>query len=214
MDIQHSDATAPTCLSACIRRRPGGRSARVQAAVFEATIRLLQEQGYEALSFASIAACAGVHETSLYRRWGTKEQLVLDAVSSLLEKGFPVPDTGSLRSDLIQLEQFLCNFLLSSIGQVLMQMASASRYAPEICTFYHDYWQQHRSYLQPLFDRASARGEISPPVDCQLIFETLLGVLYVHVFLLKELLDETLPERIVDLVLSGVSIQHGCHSDD
>ncbi len=58
-----------------VRRRPGGRSARVQVAVLEATFQLLEERGYELLSIASIAERTGVHETSLYRRWKTKEQL-------------------------------------------------------------------------------------------------------------------------------------------
>jgi AcrR family transcriptional regulator len=206
MDIHHPNFTSPIDESACVRHRPGGRSARVQAAVFEATIHLLQEQGYEALSFASIAAHAGVHETSLYRRWGTKEQLVLDAVSGQIEKDFPVPNTGSLRSDLIQFVQFLRDFLFSSVGQALIQMANACRYSPDICAFHQGYWQHHLPDLQPLLDRASERGELSPQADCQLIFETLLGVLYVRAFVLKKSLDETLPERIVDLVLSGVSI--------
>jgi AcrR family transcriptional regulator len=208
MDIHHPDSIVHKCASAGVRRRPGGRSARVQAAVFEATIHLLQEQGYEALSFASIAARAGVHESSLYRRWGTKEQLVLDAVSSQVEKDFPLPNTGSLRSDLILLVQFMRNFLLSCVGQALIQMANASRYSPDICAFHQDYWQHRHPYLQPLFDRAAERGELSSQADCQLIFEALLGALYVRAFLLREALDETLPERIVDLVLSGACCSH------
>ncbi|MBO0791966.1 MAG: TetR/AcrR family transcriptional regulator [Ktedonobacteraceae bacterium] len=211
MKIHHSSSTSAASAFSCVRRRPGGRSARVQAAVFEATIQLLQEQGYEALSFASIAARAGVHETSLYRRWKTKEQLVLDAVSSQVERDFSVPDTGSFRSDLLQLVQYMRDFLLSSVGQVIVQMAIASRHAPGICGFHKGYWQRRRPYLQPLFDRAAERGELPPQADCQLIFEMLLGVLCVRDFVLEEPLDETLPERIVDLVLTGVSCgqEHG-----
>lgn len=215
MDIDYPDSTSVTCDSASVRRRPGGRSARVQAAVFEATVHLLQEQGYEALSFASIAARAGVHETSLYRRWGTKEQLVLAAVSGQVEKGYPLPDTGSLRSDLILLVRFLRGFLLSCVGQALIQIANASRNSPDISAFCQNYWQHRDPCLQPLFERAVERGELSPQVDCQLVFETLLGVLYVRAFLLREALDETLPERVVDLVLSGVSLsrEKQCHSE-
>src|SRR5581483_3234924 len=88
-----------------VRRRPGGRSARVQVAVFEATFQLLEERGYEGLSMASIAERAAVHETSLYRRWKTKERLVLDAVNHRVAQEIPVPDTGALRSDLIAVLQ-------------------------------------------------------------------------------------------------------------
>src|SRR5689334_25219964 len=90
-----------------VRRRPGGRSARVQDAVFEATFQLLEEKGYEGLSIASIAERAGVHETSLYRRWKTKEQLVLDAVNHRVAQEIPAPDTGALCSDLVAVLQSL-----------------------------------------------------------------------------------------------------------
>jgi AcrR family transcriptional regulator len=176
----------------------------VQAAVFEATMQLLVEKGYEALSFATIAERAGVHETSLYRRWKTKEQLVIDAISSQVSKNIPVPDTGTLRSDLIQILHFLRIFLPSPAGQAIVQTAMIAHHTPEMSTFHRDYWQQRRALLQPLFERAIARGELPPQTDLQLLFETLIGVFYVRVFGLREPLDETLPERVVDLVLSGV----------
>jgi AcrR family transcriptional regulator len=187
-----------------VRRRPGGRSARVQAAVFEATIDLLEEKGYEALSFAAIAARAGINKTSLYRRWETKDQLIVDAVSSQVVKDFPIPDTGTLRSDLIELVRALRAFLQSSGGQALVQIATVFRGTSVASSLCHDYWRHRYPYLRPLFDRAIARGELSPGVDLQLLFEALLGILYARAFLLGEPLDETLPERIVDLIMPGL----------
>ncbi len=204
MNTQHSAST--TEASHGPRRRTGGRSARIQAAVFEATIQFLQEQGYEALSFASIGERTGIHETTLYRRWKTKEQLVIDAVASQVAQDIPIPDTGALRSDLIQLLQLLRTFLQSTVGQALIQTGIAARNVPAISALSKDYWQRRSSLLRPLFERAIARGELSPQTDIPLLFETLIGVFYVRLFLLGESLDETLPERMVDLVLSGVSI--------
>jgi AcrR family transcriptional regulator len=186
------------------RRRTGGRSARIQAAVFEATIQVLQEKGYEALSFATIGERTGVHETTLYRRWKTREQLVVDAVASRVAQDIPIPDTGTLRSDLIQLLQLLRTFLQSPVGQALIQTGIAARNVSAIGTFSKDYWQRRSTLLRPLFERAIVRGELSAQTDIPLLFEMLIGVLYVRLFLLGESLDETLPERIVDLVLSGV----------
>src|SRR5215831_6743378 len=137
MDTHQLDtAPAHSHASAGPRRRSGGRSARVRAAVFAAIIHLLQEKGYEALSFSTIAARAGVHETSLYRRWKTKEQLVVDAISSETAKNIPVPNTGALRSDLIQLLQHLRIFLQSSVGQAIVQTAIVAGHAPSINTFH------------------------------------------------------------------------------
>lgn len=207
MDTHHSLAVpADFSESAGPRRRSGGRSARVQAAVFAATIHLLHETGYEALSFATIAKCAGVHETSLYRRWKTKEQLVIDAISSQTTKDIPVPNTGALRSDLIQLLQSLRTFLQSSVGQAILQTAVVVGQPSSISSFHRDFWRRRHTLLQPLFERAIARGELSPQTDIPLLFETLIGVFYVRILGMRKPLDETLPERIVDLVLSGAYI--------
>jgi AcrR family transcriptional regulator len=189
-----------------VRRRPGGRSARVQAAVFEATFQLLVEEGgYELLSMATIAERAGVHETSLYRRWKTKEQLVLDALDRQVAQEIPAPDTGDLRSDLIAVVQSLRLVLQSTVGQALFQMAVATLHHPELCALRQEHWRQRRAHLQILFDRAIARGEVSPQVDCQLLLEALSGIVYMRLFVVNEAVDETFPEQIVDLMLSGVN---------
>jgi AcrR family transcriptional regulator len=211
MNMNHS-SVAPTSAipaiseSAGRQRRPGGRSARVQAAVFEATIDLLQEKGYEALSFATIARRAGVHEATLYRRWRTKDQLIVDAVFSQAAKDIPIPDTGTLRSDLIQLLQFLRVFLQSPVGQAIAQTAISTAHIPELSSYHRDIWRQRRAHLQVVYDRAIARGELSPQTDFQLLLETLIGIFYLRFFLTTEPVEDTLPERAVDLVLSGVSI--------
>ncbi len=188
-----------------VRLRPGGRSARVQAAVFEATLQLLKEGGYEGLSMAAIAERAGVHETSLYRRWKTKEQLVLDAVNHRVAQAIPVPDTGALRSDLVTVLQSLRLFLQSTVGQALFQTAVATLHVPELCAFRQEHWRQRRAHLQILFDRAIARGELSPQVDCQFLLETLSGIMYMRLFVVNEPVDEMVPERVVDLILSGAN---------
>src|SRR5260221_4345195 len=175
-----------------VRSRPGGWSARVQVAVFEATFQLLEEGGYEMLSMASIAERTGVHETSLYRRWKTKEQLVFDAVNHRVAQDIPVPDTGALRSDLVTVLQSLRLFLQSRLGQALTQTAVATLHVPELCAFRQEHWRQRRAHLQILFDRAIARGELSPQVDCQFLLETLSGIMYMRLFVVNEPVDEML----------------------
>ncbi|GLV54260.1 TetR family transcriptional regulator [Dictyobacter sp. S3.2.2.5] len=187
-----------------VRRRPGGRSTRVQVAVFEATIQLLAERGYEGLSIASIAERAGVHETSLYRRWKTKEQLILEAIDRRVAQEIPVPDTGVLRSDLVAVLQSLRLFLQSKEGQALFQTAVATLHVPELRALRQEHWRQRCAHLQILFDRAIARGELSPQVDCQFLLEMLSGIIYMRFFVINEPVDEMLPERAVNLILSGV----------
>src|SRR5438093_9728709 len=78
-----------------VRRRQGGRSARVRRAVLEATLAVLRESGPDQLTVADVARRSRVHETSIYRRWGSRQNLMLDALLGAQDQRMPVPNTGS-----------------------------------------------------------------------------------------------------------------------
>ena len=82
------------------RPRPGGRSARVRAAVHRAVTELLAEGHDGGLSVPGVAARAGVHPTTVYRRWPTLAELLADVASSRFSGDIVVPDTGDLHADL------------------------------------------------------------------------------------------------------------------
>src|SRR5215207_5273535 len=81
--------------------RPGGRSARVRAAVLNAAFAELGDKGYDGFSMEAVAQRSGVHKTTVYRRWPTRDALVVDALDSRSDRtAAPIPDTGALRGDL------------------------------------------------------------------------------------------------------------------
>ncbi|MEW1959642.1 TetR/AcrR family transcriptional regulator C-terminal ligand-binding domain-containing protein [Kineococcus sp. NPDC059986] len=79
--------------------RPGGRSAKVTAAVHQAVVELLAEG--DALTVPQVAARAGVNATSVYRRWGDVAGLLADTALVRFGTSSAVPETGSLRGDLL-----------------------------------------------------------------------------------------------------------------
>ena len=91
-----SDVATPTST------RPGGRSARVRAAVHRAAEELLAEGGPDAATVPAVAARAGVHATTIYRRWGSAAGLLSAVAVGRLTGGgeLVTPDTGTLRGDL------------------------------------------------------------------------------------------------------------------
>jgi len=193
------------------RRRFGGRSARVQAAVFEAALAVLQEQGYAATSIAEIAKRAGVHETSIYRRWGTKEALLAEAGLASAEEVIPVPDTGTLRSDLVQLLQALSVFFQSPLGVAFIQLLASAQDTPELISARQTYWTSRFALMRGIFEHAVRRGEIVASIDPHLVTELVIGPLYVRLLLTGEPLQAPLPEQIVDLVLRGIEHRESDH---
>jgi AcrR family transcriptional regulator len=172
--------------------------------VFEAALQVLQEQGYAFTSIAEIAKSAGVHETSIYRRWGTKESLLAEALLARAEEEIPVPDTGMLRSDLVQFLQELSVFFQSPLGKALMQLLVSAGDTTEMTSARQTYWRSRFALVKGIFEHAVQRGEISPSLDPHLLTELLIGPFYVRLLLTSEPLPVQLPEQIVDLVLHGI----------
>src|SRR5262245_26513815 len=79
-----------------------GRASRVVRDVLQATREELDRAGYAELSVESVAALAGVNKTTIYRRWPTKSELVVAAIKEYFDQSQDFPDTGVLRSDLLE----------------------------------------------------------------------------------------------------------------
>ncbi|WP_237711520.1 ElyC/SanA/YdcF family protein [Paracidovorax oryzae] len=118
-----------TMTSVATRLRPGGRSARVQAAVHQAVRDLTALHGRDALTIPQIAAQAGVTPSTIYRRWGDLAELLADVSIERMRDEAEPPDTGSFRGDLLAWgEQFLEEMSSGPGRQMLKDVLSASGY--------------------------------------------------------------------------------------
>src|ERR1700748_158799 len=105
-----------------VQRRPGGRSARNREAVMRATMETLAELGFEGLTFTEIGRRAGVHGTSVQRRWGSRERVLLEALVSYANEVITIPDTGSLRTDMVGFSRSLSNYFYSPFGAGILKV--------------------------------------------------------------------------------------------
>ena len=184
-------------------RRTGGRSARVRAAVLAATVEALLDGGLSSLSVADVAERAGVHQTSIYRRWGTKDNLVVDALLSRVGTEAPIPDTGSLEGDLRAFVSESAAFMATPLGAALARVAVAMGDSPELAEIRHEYWSRALSNAGRMFERAATRGELAREVDPQVAVEAIAGPLYMRMLLTGQALDPEFLNGVVDTVLHG-----------
>ncbi len=188
------------------RSRTGGRSARVVASVLEAAVAVLAEVGWPNFSVGAVAERAGVHETSVYRRWRTKEALINDAIMARTAGQLPVPDLGSVRADLIELLRAALAFLRSPIGGALVRMAVALPPSPQATDFKRVFWSNRFPAILTVIERGVERGELDPNLDRQLLMEMFIGLFHVRVFLMDNPHDDGLAERVVGLALRGAKV--------
>lgn len=192
-------------IDAPTRGRP--RSPEADRAIFAATRRLLQEVGYQRLTIEGVAAEAGVAKTTIYRRYPHKAELVLAEMSaSAHEAPAPLPDTGSLRGDLLavarQIREEICPSAPSSVSTALLTEALADpEFAERVRAFADVRFEQGR----PLYERAIARGELRPDADWRVVSEMLVGwIFHASVASRREPDDATLAHA-VGLLVDGVA---------
>jgi AcrR family transcriptional regulator len=151
--------------------RPGGRSARVRAAVHQAVKELLTDEAGELLTIPVIAARAGVHATTVYRRWGSVSELLADVATSRFSGDIVVPDTGSLRRDLERYASDLAKDLSDPDTLALVRaIVGTGGEGAGVCR------GERQRQLEAILEREQARGNQTPTIERAI--DALLAPLY------------------------------------
>jgi AcrR family transcriptional regulator len=177
------------------------RGEHVRRTVLAAAFEELAENGAVAATVAGVARRSGVHETTIYRRWVTKDKLFVDAMLSRSAEEIPTPDTGSIRNDLLAVVRAVIAYVTSPVGLAALHLASLA--ADDQREAGHAFWAGRINALRPVVERGIARGELRPDTDAGLLLETLIAPLHGRLLFTGETVDDGLGERIVDLVLQG-----------
>lgn len=190
------------------KKLPGRpRSAQSHQAMLQATLELLGEVGYEAMSIEAISTRAGVGKTTIYRRYPSKEELVADAIEQIREE-IPIPDTGTLQSDLDALIENAARISLTPLGKraVAMILSSAASNSQFAQIYWTKYLQPRREAFAIVLERAKARNEISLDLDADLVFDSISGImLYTLVFPVSESWTDYVRRALALILRSGSS---------
>jgi AcrR family transcriptional regulator len=189
-----------------MRRRavPHARGKTVVDAVLDAARAELAEMGFTALSMERVAERAGVNKTTVYRRYPTKVDLVHAALAE--EKAsLDLVDHGNLRDDLVNLiltaQAFMCDRRGKSIFRAVMTDPGDAELQELVQRMRRD--GQREPFM--LFQRAIARGELSPFVDLTVLVHAVFGTILHRVFCEQQILERREAEELVHILLHGVS---------
>jgi AcrR family transcriptional regulator len=171
--------------------RPGGRSARVRAAVFEAAAELLRDPDWSRITMAKIAERAGVNPTTVYRRWGSLESLVGALADATVSDRSPLPDTGTLAGDIREHSMTLVSDLTGENRRFLLRaLIIAGNEAGDDVSGQRALLERTAN-VRVMLERAAARGEPSP--DALSYFEAVVGPLYGYALMLPGLVRQRAP---------------------
>jgi AcrR family transcriptional regulator len=185
--------------------RPGGRTARVRDAVLEATVAALLDHGYAGLTVEDVAARAGVNKTTLYRRWGGRTGLIVDAVQSFAAAQAEVPDTGNFREDLRGWARSIHKLLTGPVSLALVRAVFTAGDSAELRHLRHRFWLSRVVLVRPIVERALARGDLPVGTDVDEVVRHVGAPLYYRVLVLAEPLTVAAADLAAEVTAAAAS---------
>jgi AcrR family transcriptional regulator len=172
--------------------RPGGRTARTAAAVYAATIEELSEHAYADISIETIAARAGVHKTTVYRRWGSKAELIAEALIGAARSHIQVPDTGSVDLDLRLLARAVQVVLSLPQGAAITRaLIVGAMTSPELARLMEQFWAARLEAISVIVDRAIQAGQLPAGTDAAALMHAVAAPLYYQLLVTHEPVTES-----------------------
>lgn len=180
-------------------RRPGGRTARVRAAVLEAAGDALVERGFADLELAGIARRAGVSKTTVYRRWRTVTGLVADLLSDMAEQSLPRTETGSLLEDLRANAHLVQRTLTDPRqGRLFKAVIAAATSDVDTAASLRRFYDVRIGEWAPCVEQAIDRGELPPATDPREVIRAVSAPLYYRLLTGGDPLDEAAADRAAE----------------
>jgi AcrR family transcriptional regulator len=175
------------------------RSEEAHRAALDATVELLLESGVEGVTLEEVAARSGVAKSTLYRHFGTKEQLIATAARRCVIQ-HPTPDSGDLATDLRFLfQRYTETEEEQRVPDLLPMLLDAAGRDPALHAVLSDLLAEKRRPIRTVLQLAQLRGEISPSLDLDTAMAIIIGP-FVH----RRMVDKTpVTPEFTETVLRG-----------
>lgn len=188
--------------SPATRRQGRPRDPAADEAILGAVADVISDVGFAGFTVEAVAARAGVGKATIYRRWPTREDLIIAAAERIMVIDEP-PDTGTLRGDLVAWywERHRSK-RKDAHGRLVGQVIIEAIVNPDLKRWVKEFQSTRREAVEVMIGRARGRGECGP-MDAGIIVDLISGAL-IHRSLAGEgNLRRVDVERYVDAVLLG-----------
>lgn len=189
------------------RKGPGRpRSQASEESILKTTLDLLAERGYQGLTIDAVATVARVSKSTIYRRWASKEALVMAAFDRTPD--LEVPDTGSVERDLVaMLMQFIGVVQSTTLSSVLPTLIGACANDPELMDSLEPLVLRRREPARQILKRAVARGELVSGVPLDIMVDLFAGPVLLRLFFLRGDLRRSAVRELVRVAIEGLRPQ-------
>lgn len=179
------------------QERPGGRTEAVRLAAAQAVLDLLKE-GRTQFSMGEVAERAGIHRSTLYRRWQQQDELIREALT-LHASAITIPDTGDWALDLVELVQNLAKFLADPVELAIVR----SMLNPDAGEFSHlisIYWTPLMERQAAPIRKAQVRGEVCAALDARMVISMIVSPLLMHALVKGAPIPTEFQQQLIDMI--------------
>jgi AcrR family transcriptional regulator len=188
------------------RGRP--RDAALDERILEQVLDLLGSSGYAGLTLDELAVRSGVAKTTILRRWPSKAAVAAAGVERLALQSVDVPDFGTLHRDLHALLHGAVDMFVRGRGQFVPWLLREAGHHPEITDLLHAVLHTRRQAYRRVLARATARGELDPTVDQELLIDMLIGPVWTRLLITRDPITRDYVDAIVQMVLNAFNVPH------
>jgi AcrR family transcriptional regulator len=191
------------------RRAPAGAAVLrddLTEAIRDAVLEELAAHGYGRMSIEGVARRAGVGKTTIYRRWSSKLQMVIDVVSAVAVQGMAPPDTGSLRGDLRAMLGVAAAALRHPLAlQIVPDLLAEAARNPDIAETLEKALQETQlGFSAAVLQKAMDRGELPADTDVQLALDLAIGPLYWRLAVVRTKLPRGYLDQLADRITAAL----------
>ena len=165
------------------------------------TLQLLQCHGYDRLTLDAVATTARASKATVYRRWRSKAELVLVAVSEGIRQAAVPPDTGTLRGDLLRLGELVCQQASQHASTMRAVLVEVSRNPTLNDVMQHEFVDQRKPLIDHILGQAVDRGEIDAAAVNNELWDVLPGYLIFRCIISARPLTKHTVQAFVDDVI-------------
>ncbi|MEV0598797.1 TetR/AcrR family transcriptional regulator [Streptomyces sp. NPDC050315] len=189
-------------------RGPGRpREERVTRAVLDAVVALVAEQGMNAVTMDAVAVRAEVSKPAIYRRWPTKQDLIIAAAESRIGP-LSIPDLGDFRAELREvLTTRMEAYRRPGVDRLLAGVIGLAAEAGSGRSAYGAYTARVMSQTRRILERGIERGDVRPDADVRAVATMVAAPLLFRMVSEQELPDSHLVDSVVDLIARAVSVR-------
>jgi AcrR family transcriptional regulator len=198
--VNNSTSSAPKDPLADPAVPPRGRPRDISrdAALRDAALEVMAEVGYRSLTMDAVAARAKAGKATIYRRWDSKIDLVIDTCNHLVQRHVPEPDHGCMERDIHEFLGAFAALLTGPVGKAAQTLVGELPHEPELAAaFRESFLLPQRDILRRIIGRGVTRGEVRADAPIDTVVEVAGAALTYRLMLTGDPLDQRFVDRLL-----------------